>query len=73
VGSGPAQGQVTHVEQLCEHAYVYLRIGDEAAPLLAKTTRDDVRVGDRLPFALPDATLHVFAPDGRAQPRLRAA
>jgi multiple sugar transport system ATP-binding protein len=73
VGSGPAQGQVTHVEQLGEHAYVYLHVDDEAAPLLAKTTRADVRVGDRLQFALPDAALHVFAADGRAQPRLGAA
>jgi len=73
VGQGPSQGTVSHVEQLGEHAYVYLHVGNTEQTLLAKTTRPDVHVGDRLPFALPGEALHVFAADGRAQPRLRSA
>jgi multiple sugar transport system ATP-binding protein len=73
LGQGPGQGQVTHVERLGEHAYVYLN-GDEHEPaLLAKTSRDDLRVGDRLSYTLPPEALHLFRLDGRAQPRLAVA
>ncbi|WP_284618915.1 ABC transporter ATP-binding protein [Aquabacterium humicola] len=75
LGEGPGRARVVHVERLGEHAYVYLRPdgGDEAAPpLLAKTPREDVAVGDALAYALPPEALHCFAADGRALPRLAA-
>jgi multiple sugar transport system ATP-binding protein len=73
LGEGTGRGLVSHVEQLGEHAFVYLRVGGDEHTLLAKTARADVHIGDTLPFALPAEALHVFAADGRAQPRLRAS
>jgi len=40
-----------------------------AAPLLAKTQRDDIVIDDRLPFSLPPDAMHVFRADGLAQAR----
>jgi len=74
VGAGHASAKVTHVERLGEHSYVYLRLpGDSGATLLAKTARDDVVIGEMLPYALPSQALHVFNAEGRAQPRLMSA
>jgi multiple sugar transport system ATP-binding protein len=73
LGQGPGHGQVTHVERLGEHAYVYLSGAEHEPALLAKTSRDDLRVGDRLAYTLPPEALHLFRVDGRAQPRLATA
>jgi multiple sugar transport system ATP-binding protein len=73
LGEGPGQGQVTHVERLGEHAYVYLDGGEHTPALLAKTTREDLRVGDQLAYTLPPESLHLFRLDGRAQQRLAPA
>jgi len=88
LGEGPGSARVSHVEQLGEHAYVYLAghegpLATGVAPkggaivpepaLLVKTTRDDLRVGDRLAYTLPPEALHLFRQDGRAQPRLATA
>ncbi|HEV8690900.1 MAG TPA: sn-glycerol-3-phosphate ABC transporter ATP-binding protein UgpC [Ideonella sp.] len=71
LGDGPGHGHVTHVERLGEHAYVYLGGNGSGEPaLLAKTTRDDLEVGDQLSYALPPEALHLFRTDGSAQPRL---
>ena len=69
VGAGDHEAAVTHVERLGEHSYVYLSLDDGRTPLLAKTARSDIAIGDTLPFALPAEAMHVFRADGRAQPR----
>jgi multiple sugar transport system ATP-binding protein len=66
VGTGALAGAVTHLEHLGEHSYIYLKLDGDAAPLVAKTQRNDIRVGDRLPFALPAEHVHVFRADGSA-------
>jgi multiple sugar transport system ATP-binding protein len=66
VGGGPHRAQVSHVERLGEHSYVYLTLPGAGAPLLAKTQDDRIAIGDDLPFALPPEALHVFREDGTA-------
>ena len=72
VGAGELSGTVTHLEHLGEHSYAYLKLDADAAPLVVKTQRGDLRVGERLPFALPAEQVHVFRADGSALPRRRA-
>ncbi|MEQ5843028.1 ATP-binding cassette domain-containing protein [Paraburkholderia acidicola] len=69
VGGGPLNGEVAHVEQMGEHAYVYLDTGLSAHPLVAKSARGDIHIGQRLPFAIAPDALHLFHPDGRAATR----
>jgi multiple sugar transport system ATP-binding protein len=72
VGEGSAHALVVHVERLGEHSVLHLQApGTASATLLAKSARDDVAVGDALPYELPPAALHVFGPDGRALRRPR--
>jgi multiple sugar transport system ATP-binding protein len=66
VGEGPHRAQVSHVERLGEHSYVYLALPHANAPLLAKTQDDRIAIGDTLPFALPPEALHVFRESGEA-------
>jgi multiple sugar transport system ATP-binding protein len=73
VGEGAHRAQVTHVERLGEHSYVYLALTDSQTTLLAKTQDDRVAVGDCLPFSLPGRHLHVFREDGTALRRTMAA
>jgi multiple sugar transport system ATP-binding protein len=61
------QARVHHVERLGELTHVYL--GAPAAMLLAKTSRDDVAVGDVLAFEIPAQAMHVFRADGVALAR----
>ena len=68
IGSGPHRANVTHVERLGEHSYIYLRVG-EAGSLLAKSLDEHIAVGDEIPFDLPADAIHVFRQDGRALPR----
>jgi len=63
---------VTHIEALGELSVLFTQMEGVAGPLLAKTTREDLRVGDSLPVHLPSQALHLFRGDGRAQRRLRA-
>ena len=72
VGAGPWRGRIGHLELLGEHTYVHVSIGDGARPLLAKTQREDLRVGDLLAFDLPADALHVFDAAGNACRRQRA-
>jgi len=69
VGSGPWRARVTHIEALGEHSYLHLLMPDGSTTLQAKTQREDVQVGQTLPFALPPAALHVFNAQGDAQRR----
>ena len=71
VGQGPLRSRVSHVERLGELSHVYLELPGAPQPLLAKTPRDDIAVGDSLPFELPAAQMHLFRADGVAQPRER--
>jgi multiple sugar transport system ATP-binding protein len=66
------EARVTHVERLGERSFVYAAFGD-AQTVLAKTGRDDVRIGDRLRVGLPAGALHVFRSDGSAVPRVASA
>jgi multiple sugar transport system ATP-binding protein len=70
VGEGELRARVTHLEHLGEHSYVYVKLDEETPPIMAKTQRNDIRIGDLLPLTLPPAEAHVFRSDGRAQPRL---
>ena len=70
IGQGPHRARVSHLERLGEFCHVYLDLPGAATPLLAKSARDDIAVGDQLPFALPAAQLHLFRADGLAQARL---
>ena len=69
VGQGPLRARVSHVERLGELSHVYLDVAAASALLLAKTPRDDIAIGDELPFELPAAQMHVFRADGVSQPR----
>jgi multiple sugar transport system ATP-binding protein len=71
VGRGPLRARVSHVERLGELSQVYLDLPAAALPLLAKTPRDDIALGDELPFQMPAAQTHLFRADGVAQPRER--
>ena len=70
VGTGTLGGQVTHVERMGEHTYVYLDTPLGAQPIVAKTAPAAVRIGERLRFELPPDALHLFHEDGRAAQRL---
>ena len=64
---------MVHVERLGELSQVYLQAEgqpQEAPPLLVKTDRDDVRLGDRVNFGLPPESCHCFVSDGSALPRI---
>ncbi|MDP1647552.1 MAG: sn-glycerol-3-phosphate ABC transporter ATP-binding protein UgpC [Rubrivivax sp.] len=71
VGRGPLRARVSHVERLGELSHVYLELPGAPMPLLAKTPRDDIALGDVLPFELPAGQMHLFRADGLAQPRER--
>ncbi|MCM5679986.1 sn-glycerol-3-phosphate ABC transporter ATP-binding protein UgpC [Schlegelella sp. S2-27] len=67
VGEGPHRAQVTHVERLGEHSYVYLSVPQSSQlPLLAKVQDERIAIGDTLPFTLPPESVHVFRRDGQA-------
>jgi multiple sugar transport system ATP-binding protein len=70
VGQGPQRGRVNHVERLGELSQVYIDVNGAAAPLLAKTQRDDIMIDDELPFDLPAEQVHLFRADGSSQPRI---
>ena len=73
LGLGSGRASVVHVERLGELSHVYLQAEgqpQEAPPLLAKTDRGDVRLGDRVNFDLPPESCHCFVADGRALPRI---
>ena len=72
IGEGPHSAQVSHLEHLGEHSYAYLKVNDDSPAFMAKTLRNDIRIGDQLPFSLPAEDMHVFRQDGRAQWRLDA-
>ncbi|MDH5540609.1 MAG: ABC transporter ATP-binding protein [Rhizobacter sp.] len=67
--TGPHGARVVHVERLGELNHLVLEVVGWTTPLLAKTRRDDVAVGDRLAFELPASALHLFRSDGVAQAR----
>jgi multiple sugar transport system ATP-binding protein len=69
IGEGECRGQVSHIEALGEHSYVYLKLSDGLPAIVAKSLNEDFRVGQVLPFSLPAAELHVFNLDGIAQRR----
>ncbi|WP_313951248.1 ATP-binding cassette domain-containing protein [Accumulibacter sp.] len=69
LGQGTQRARVSHVERLGELSHVYLDLPGASVPLLAKSPRDDIAIGDLLPFALPAAALHLFRADGVAQAR----
>ncbi|HJV62919.1 MAG TPA: sn-glycerol-3-phosphate ABC transporter ATP-binding protein UgpC [Albitalea sp.] len=69
IGQGTQRARVNHVERLGEASYVYLDLPGAAAPLLAKTARDDIAIDDEVPFTLPAEAMHLFRADGLAQPR----
>ena len=72
VGQGPQRARVSHVERLGEMSYVYLDLKGAAAPLLAKTQRDDIAIDDQVPFTLPPQAMHLFRADGMAQSRMNS-
>ncbi len=69
LGQGPHRARAGHVEQLGELSHVYLELPGATAPLLTKSPRDDIAVGDTLRFELPEASLHLFRADGTALAR----
>jgi multiple sugar transport system ATP-binding protein len=67
IGSGVFRGRCEHIDELGEHAYLHLSVGDGASStLVAKVSERRAAVGDALPFDLPAADLHVFRRDGSA-------
>ena len=72
LGHGTQRARVGHVERLGEHSLVYLDLPGAAAPLLAKSPREDLRAGDELQVELPAETLHLFRADGQALARAAA-
>jgi multiple sugar transport system ATP-binding protein len=70
VGCGELTSEVAHVEQMGEHAYLYLDTPLAGQPLVAKSNIADVRIGDRVRFDLPADSLHLFVADGRAAARM---
>ncbi len=69
IGQGPHRAPVGHLERLGDASHVYLDLPGATGPLLAKTPRDDIRIGDELSFDLPAREVHVFRAAGVAQPR----
>ena len=70
VGSGDRMGEVTHVEQLGEHAYLYLATDLSTQPIVAKVDDSAARIGERIAYTLPAAHMHLFAANGDAFVRL---
>jgi multiple sugar transport system ATP-binding protein len=70
LGSGSMTGQVTHVERMGEHTYVYLDTPLAAQPIVAKTAPSIVAIGERVRFEFPADALHLFHADGHAAQRL---
>ncbi len=70
LGSGSFHGEVSHVEQLGELAYVYLHTALSDQPMVVKVEATQARIGDRVAFALPAASVHVFDERGDALARL---
>ncbi|WP_206955428.1 ABC transporter ATP-binding protein [Trinickia acidisoli] len=70
IGAGAQTGQVTHVERMGEHTYVYLDTTLCKQPIVAKTVPTAIGIGERLRFDLPPEALHLFHADGRAAKRL---
>jgi hypothetical protein len=67
---------LSDVERLGEVGLAYLERPAGAGaggPLLAKTPRDDIAIGDVLRFALPPQALHIFHGDGLALARFGGA
>jgi multiple sugar transport system ATP-binding protein len=73
VGEGERFAEVSHVEQLGEHAYLYLTNELSAQPLVAKVGASHARIGERVPYSLPARGLHLFAENGEAFPRKEIA
>jgi multiple sugar transport system ATP-binding protein len=69
IGRGELMSEIAHVEQMGEHAYLYLDTPLGGPPLVAKTNVGDARIGDRVRVALPADSLHLFHADGRAAAR----
>jgi multiple sugar transport system ATP-binding protein len=69
LGEGEHIATLEHVEHLGEHGYAHLKLDGVPATLIAKTEREDLRVGERLPVGLPPECMHVFRGDGSALPR----
>ncbi|MDR3426471.1 MULTISPECIES: ABC transporter ATP-binding protein [Silvimonas] len=70
VGSGALSGKVVHVEPLGEHTYLHLETALSGQSFIAKTAREDVKVGDVLPFTLPAHAMHLFDAKGDARTRI---
>jgi multiple sugar transport system ATP-binding protein len=70
LGEGPQRARVSHLEQLGELSHVYLDLVGIDAPVLAKTRRDDIRLGETLDFQFESAALHLFDSSGKALLRL---
>jgi multiple sugar transport system ATP-binding protein len=71
VGSGGLHAVITHIEALGEHSVLYLNMPGVDAPLVAKTTDERQRVGDKVALGFAPEALHVFREDGIAMPRTR--
>jgi len=72
LGSDGQRARVNHLERLGELSHVYLELPGVDAPLLAKTQRDDIALGDMLAFTFDAHALHLFDAGGQARPRLPA-
>ena len=70
VGAGDRTGEVTHVEQLGEHAYLYLATDVSPQPIVAKVADSSARIGERVAYSMPSAKMHLFAANGDALTRL---
>ncbi len=71
LGRGPGRARILHLEPLGELNHVYLEVAPGAAPLLAKTRREDLHRGDSMAFDLPANAMHLFRSSGLAQRRHR--
>ncbi|EXI90071.1 MAG: Maltose/maltodextrin import ATP-binding protein MalK [Candidatus Accumulibacter regalis] len=69
LGQGPQRARVSHVERLGELSHVYLDLPGASTPLLAKSPRDDIAIGELLAFDFPAQVMHLFRSDGVAQAR----
>ena len=68
------EGKVDYVEQLGEVQLVYLDIGREGEPLVAKLAgNSNVERGSTMRFNADGDTLHIFDGDGRSFARERMA
>jgi len=69
LGHGPQRARALHIERQGELCPVYLDVQGAATPLLAKTQREDIAIGDEVQFALPAEAMHLFRANGLTQPR----